>query len=239
MTFRCKVRKPDGSIVDGCGFEFTPTIDGPLRFTDAACPHCKHGFLREKVSILPGDKFTLTRETEKGRLMPGVMSTGGVGGVGGHVSDLRRVGKATELGLRYEPKGSHFTPAEVMALAQKRVGEHMSQRLGAPEAVGADRRRVLGAVHARVKALGIVSVITTEGPTESEAASVRECIALLKSLLPPVPGADAQAQRDMAAEHNRAADVREASTVGGRGCLTLTCPACATRLTYVPPSGGK
>ncbi len=52
--YRCKVRKRNGEVSDGCGFEFTPTVDGPVRFTDASCPHCKHGFLRAK----PEDKPT-------------------------------------------------------------------------------------------------------------------------------------------------------------------------------------
>ncbi len=52
-AYRCKVVKRDGHVVDGCGFEFTPTLDGPVTFVDAACPLCKVGFLRTTTRPTP------------------------------------------------------------------------------------------------------------------------------------------------------------------------------------------
>lgn len=102
VVYRCKVRKPNGEITDGCGHEFAPTIEGPLRFDDIACPVCPAGFLREKSGpltpwpakqILPGDSFTLSRQVHGGPLVAEVLAFANKG-VDAHLG--------TEVGLNVD-----------------------------------------------------------------------------------------------------------------------------------------
>lgn len=151
-VYRCKVRKPDDTIVDGCGFEFTPTIEGPLRFDGLKCTHCGMGFMRAKSE--------------------------------------RLVGMRPELGMGYTGAQIHGGPSLLQALGRF-VRDQPST----------DRMTALKAIHARVRALMVAAALDNiggEGQTESEEASILECIALLRSLLPVTPEQDQQAQADMA-----------------------------------------
>ena len=65
-TYRCKVRKPDGAIVDGCGYEFTPR--DPEHFTrdGMGCPECKAGSLRPLTATVQIHGGPLVADVLKG-----------------------------------------------------------------------------------------------------------------------------------------------------------------------------
>lgn len=177
-SYRCKVRKPNGEIVDGCGHVFTPKQPEHYSRDGMQCGSCKVGFMRQ------------TQETP------------------------RRVGMMPELGMGYERGGPYIQDLNTslaMAVAGAQihggplvVEAHRPTQAGSPEDKEA-RQEVLRAAHNRLSALRMG---TAMGRTADD-GTIRETIALLQSLLPASPEADATAQADMTEEHGARASVEE------------------------------
>ncbi len=205
-VYRCKVRKPNGEIVDGCGFEFQPTIDGPCRFDDVKCDHCGLGFLRAKVSPY---------ERAVGRIVPRGAQSGRVLSNEGMLEDMLAIGRETGSPQPQElPRRVGFNPALAAGYEPERPHELASHqtletatelyRLGA----GKDRLEALRHVLVTVRALAIDAAVERDPNDGLTVMAVRQSIALLQSLLPANAAADKQAQVAMAAEHNATADFR-------------------------------